>query len=78
LVREFLQLLGARTFYASTHGDQAKRIAKARRARDLELISESARRKKISLVVPSTGNSPTINRFSTALTGIAAHTTLAA
>jgi len=69
---------GARTFYASTHRDQAKRITKACRARDLELISESARRKNISRVVPSTGNSPTINRFSTALTRTAAHTTLAA
>jgi hypothetical protein len=46
MVRESSQLLGARTFYASTHRDQAKRIAKARRARDLEVIPESRGEKK--------------------------------
>jgi hypothetical protein len=56
------QLSGARTFYASTRGDQAKRIAKARSARGFEVIPEARDEKKISLSLrpqeihqPSTG-----------------------
>jgi hypothetical protein len=58
--------------------DQAKRIAKARRVRHLRTISELRDEKKIRVVGPSTGNSPAINRFSTALTSTGVHTTLAA
>jgi hypothetical protein len=59
-------------------GDQAKRIAKARCGGRPGMIPEARVEKKICVVVPSTGNSPTINSFSTALTSTGVHTTLAA
>ena len=77
LVEKIRCLLGARQFYASRaqRSSEADRRKRAHSARS-RAISERARRKKISLVDPSTGNAPIINRFSTALTCIAAHTTL--